>query len=116
MAPTPLNDKVIMGPEPFYGNYYWDFNERSTFDASYVKLREVSLAYTFDNKLLGKSPIRNISVALIGRNFLQWTAADQGYDPETSNKLGGPFGIRQGIGTWTLPNTRSFGFKVGFSF
>lgn len=111
-----LNDHVILGPEPYYGNYYWSFNERTTFDASFVKLREVSLSYTFDNALLGNSPIRNISVALIGRNFLQWTAADQGYDPETSNKLGGRFGIQQGIGTWTLPNTRSFGFKVGFSF
>jgi hypothetical protein len=113
---TYRENTTIMEPEPYYGNYYWDYNERSTYDASFVKLREASLTYAFDAKLLGKLPISNLSVAVIARNLFSWTAADAGFDPETSMNIDANGGFRQGVGTWTLPNTRSYGFKVGFNF
>lgn len=107
---------VIMEPEPYYGSYYWDFAERSTFSATYVKLREASLTYTFSKKLLGNIPVSNLSIAIIGRNLYSYTAADNGYDPETAVNIDAGGGFRQGVATWGLPNTRSYGFKIGFNF
>ncbi|WP_119080494.1 SusC/RagA family TonB-linked outer membrane protein [Chitinophaga alhagiae] len=109
-----LNTKVT-DPENYYGEYYWDYNSRSTFDASYVKLRELSLTYMFSQKTLGRLPVSNVSLALIARNLFTWTAAEQGYDPETSMTISnGSFS--PGVTSWGMPYTRSFGFKLGFNF
>lgn len=109
-----LNTKVT-DPENYNGEYYWSFNGRSTFDATYVKLREASLSYVLNQKALGNWPISNVSFALIARNLFSWTAAEQGYDPETAMTISnGSFS--PGVASWSLPYTRSFGFKVGFNF
>lgn len=106
---TPLD------PEGYYGSYYWDFPQRSTFSATYVKLREISLDYSLPHTLLQRTPFTGISVGLLARNLFSWTAADQGYDPETSMVItNGSF--TPGVGGWTMPNTRSYGFKVGITF
>ncbi|RPD42080.1 SusC/RagA family TonB-linked outer membrane protein [Chitinophaga barathri] len=109
-----LNDKIT-DPENYYGEYYWSFNGRSTFDATYVKLREASLKYSFTQKALSKLPVHNLSISLIARNLFTWTAADQGYDPETAMTIAnGSFS--PGVASWSLPYTRSFGASVGFNF
>ncbi|MBS0030015.1 SusC/RagA family TonB-linked outer membrane protein [Chitinophaga sp. 22321] len=106
---------IITDPENYYGEYYWSFNGRSTFDASYVKLREASLTYNFSKKTLGKFPLGNLSVSLIARNLFTWTAAEQGYDPETAMTISnGSFS--PGVASWGLPYTRSYGCKLGFNF
>jgi hypothetical protein len=109
-----LNENIT-DPENYYGEYYWSFAGRSTFDATYVKLREASLTYSFTEKTLGRLPVRNLSVSLIARNLLTWTAADQGYDPETAMTIAnGSFS--PGVASWSLPYTRSFGARLGFNF
>ncbi|RFS21929.1 SusC/RagA family TonB-linked outer membrane protein [Chitinophaga silvatica] len=110
-----VKNTEVIDPEAYYGNYYWDFLERSTFDATYVKLREVSLTYNFSKKTLGKLPVSNLSVSFIARNLFSWTAADAGYDPETSFSVANG-ALSQGVTSWGLPYTRSYGFKLGFNF
>lgn len=105
----------ILDPEAYYGTYYWDYLSRSTFDATYVKLREASLTYNFPKKILGRLPISNLNFSLIARNLFTWTAADMGYDPETAMTVSNN-AIGQGVGSWSLPYTRSFGAKLGFNF
>lgn len=104
----------ITDPENYYGEYYWSFNGRSTYSATYVKLREASLTYGFPGKTLGKF-IRNLNVSLIARNLLTWRAADKGFDPETAMTIAnGSFS--PGVASWSLPYTRSFGARVGVNF
>lgn len=57
----------------------WD-NDVLVFDASFLKLREVSLSYDFKIKAL-KPFVKNMRVSLIGRNLLTFTKYP-GYDPE----------------------------------
>ncbi len=54
-------------------------------DASYIKLRELSLSYTIGNSMLGNlgSSIQDIKVSLVGRNLLTITDYS-GYDPEVA--------------------------------
>jgi hypothetical protein len=79
-------------------------------DGSFVKLREVSLGYSF-----GK--IRNIfqelTVSLSGRNLISWDNY-KGYDPEVN--AGGQSTILRGIdfGSVPIPRTYSFGIQAKF--
>ncbi len=56
--------------------------EEWLYDASYIKLREVRLAYTFTKKMLGKLPFNSVRLALIARNpAMIWQKAPKGLDP-----------------------------------
>jgi TonB-linked SusC/RagA family outer membrane protein len=83
---------------------------QNVFDASYIKLRELTLSYTIPAKLTG--PIKNLKVGLYGRNLATFNTALKGIDPETSTSSGNVQGI-EGAG---LPMLRNFGFNVGFNF
>lgn len=105
----------ITDPETFYGDYYWKMHSRNTFSATYVKLREVSLTYLFSKQQLGHWPVSNLSLSLIARNLFSWTAAGQGYDPETAMSISNG-SITPGTTSWSLPYTRSYGIKLGLNF
>lgn len=104
---------------PITNTYPWDFNEQVTFDASFIKLRELSLAY----QLPDLGGIKNASLAIYTRNIMLWTAADIGIDPErafqassgTQGNTQSQFrqGIeRQNVMPWSVP----FGFRLNFNF
>ncbi|MCK7557466.1 hypothetical protein MKQ70_21635 [Chitinophaga sedimenti] len=87
---------VVIGPESYYPNYYWDYPARNSYSATYVKLRELSLGYSW------KTPFRFVEragVTFTARNLFSWTAAGNGYDPETSNKISG-----EGITSASIPD------------
>ncbi|MCF2507017.1 SusC/RagA family TonB-linked outer membrane protein [Dyadobacter sp. CY107] len=100
---------------PITAVYPWSFNQQVTFDASFVKLREVTLSYKIPN-LFGV--VRNANLSLYTRNIMLWTASKIGIDPERAfwadpNKGGFRQGIeRQNVMPWTIP----FGFKLNFDF
>lgn len=58
-------------------------------DASYLKLRELSMRYRLDGTRfapLQRIGLENLSLSLIGRNLLTWTRYS-GYDPEIGSAL-----------------------------
>jgi len=96
------------------GSYFRRSNvENSTFDATFTKLREVQLGYTFPNKLFGSTPFRDLSITLVGRNLLLWTDVPH-IDPETNSLDGGTF--LPGVESLQVPSTRSYGVNVRFRF
>jgi TonB-linked SusC/RagA family outer membrane protein len=83
--------------------------------ADFWKLREVSLSYTFSQKMLTRLPfIKDLSIALVGRNLLTAKAKDNVWtDPEYANTTGNT------IGTTDInqnPPTRTFGANVNITF
>jgi len=54
------------------------------YDTSFAKLREVRLGYTFPDRIWGKTPIRDLSISVVGRNLALWTNVPH-IDPETSS-------------------------------
>ncbi|WP_182952717.1 SusC/RagA family TonB-linked outer membrane protein [Pedobacter gandavensis] len=111
---TYSENKVIIAASDFYNNTYNKYYERLTYSATFLKLREASLTYVFNQQLLRKLPISNLSISLIGRNLYTWTANGLGYDPESTMSV--TEGFKLGVGHWTLPGTRSFGFKLSCNF
>ncbi|MFK7970424.1 MAG: SusC/RagA family TonB-linked outer membrane protein [Bacteroidia bacterium] len=87
-------------------------SEQFVEDASWVRLRELTLAYTLPSSLLGKTPFRRIEVGVTGRNL--WLSTPYtGIDPETS--LSGS-GNLQGLDYFQMPNTRSINFNLNLGF
>jgi TonB-linked SusC/RagA family outer membrane protein len=85
-------------------------------DGSYLKLREVTLAYnlpeSFTRGLFGSS-VRQARVSLSGRNLLRFTGY-RGLDPEVSNF--GNQAIVRNIDVAPFPPSRSFFFSIDLGF
>jgi hypothetical protein len=91
----------------------WRQHWRSTFDASYVKLRELTLGYTLPSTLLNKTPLRSVKVSLVGRNlWIIHQNTPRGIDPEANSTSGNGQGMEYGA---FLPS-RSVGFNLNLSF
>ena len=86
--------------------------EQFVYDASYVKLRELSVGYTFPQKLVKKMGLADLSLALVGRNL--WNIYDDVplVDPESSLSNGNG----QGFENYGMPATRSIGFNLNVKF
>jgi hypothetical protein len=81
-------------------------------DASFVKLREISVAYTADQKWVNSIGFSSVDFRLAGRNLHTWTKY-KGLDPESN--LGGAEFLTQGIDYFNSPQTRSFVISIGLN-
>lgn len=96
---------------------YWNFvssnvPEKFVYDASYIKLRDLSLAYSLPRAILDKTPFTNVRLAVVGRNL--WTIYKNvpNIDPESTYNNGNGQGLEYG----SLPTRRHFGFSLNVSF
>ncbi|MEO1517102.1 MAG: SusC/RagA family TonB-linked outer membrane protein [Bacteroidota bacterium] len=85
--------------------------ENNVYDASYIKLRQLSFSYTFPNRLFGQVPIQDVTLSVVGRNlfFFQNGLSEIGLDPEALYTA-----TRADVGFEyaSLPGTRTFGFNL----
>ncbi|MEJ7738334.1 MAG: SusC/RagA family TonB-linked outer membrane protein [Chitinophagaceae bacterium] len=88
--------------------------EEWLFDASYIKLREVSVGYNLDENLLNKTPFKSARLALITRNpVMIWQKAPKGLDPsELSSGSASISWIEKG----ELQTVRSYGVNLNLTF
>ncbi|WP_419701175.1 SusC/RagA family TonB-linked outer membrane protein [Mucilaginibacter sp. NFX135] len=91
-----------------YEQVYSQIWEKWTYDASYVKLREVSIGYSFPKKMLGRLPFQTAYFGITTQNPWMIYSKVKGVDPsqlQTSFYEGGQ-----------LPNTRNLGFNIKLTF
>jgi TonB-linked SusC/RagA family outer membrane protein len=81
-------------------------------DASFVKLREISVSYSADQKWVSSIGFSSIDFRVAGRNLHTWTNY-KGLDPESN--LGGAEFLTQGIDYFTGPQTRSIVVSIGLN-
>lgn len=90
-----------------------NFAEFVMFDASYVKLREVTVGYNFSPKILKGTPIKTARVSLAGRNLaILYRKTPFGIDPESASTAGNGQGIENG----SLPPNAIYGFNINLTF
>ena len=77
-------------------------------DASYLRLQNVNLSYTFDLRKKTKA-LRDITLSLIGNNIWLWSKYN-GFDPDVSTESGGSTLRRVDLGAY--PRSRTFVFSV----
>ena len=86
---------------------------RSVFNASYIKLKSVTLSYDLSKAMTDKAKFRNVSAYVTGTNLFKITHYP-GLDPEVSDD---PFSvIGGGVDASTYPTTRGViaGIRFGF--
>ncbi|MDD2793423.1 MAG: SusC/RagA family TonB-linked outer membrane protein [Sediminibacterium sp.] len=81
------------------------------YDASFVKLRELTIGYTIPDKFFGKLPVRGATISFVGRNLFLWDNVPH-VDPENMSLSGGT--ALPGIEYMAIPSTRSYGFNLSF--
>jgi hypothetical protein len=84
-----------------------------SYDASYVKLREVSLSYSLPSTLLSNFIIKGIDLSVVGSNLWIISKHLPYADPESGLGAGSNL---LGFSTGSLPTTRDIGFNIKFTF
>jgi len=107
---------------PLAGATPWSFTRTATFDASYLKLREISLGFSLPQKVVQRVKAQDVNISVFSRNIMLWTAAKINIDPENAfqPRVGdtrGGMQFAQGIerynvNPWVIP----VGFKVSVTF
>jgi TonB-linked SusC/RagA family outer membrane protein len=129
-------DGVVMGPDSTYtanttpvdladpanpagvNGYFWTrygflgVDEQYIQDASWIRLREVTLTYSFPASWMSKIGMEAASIAFTGRNLFLYTPY-RGIDPEHS-VVGAGNGT--GFDYFGMPNTKSYGVIINLTF
>lgn len=100
-------------------------NKAVIYDASYIKLREISLSYTFRGKMLPKF-MKDLTLAFVCKNPVILFKYLPHADPETiSNGISAISELKEvsnnnnnirGFQSGAMPSLREFGFKATFKF
>lgn len=98
---------------------YWqgiannNIGEEFIYDASFIKLRELSFGYNFPASMLSKlKVVKGLNISLVGRNLWTIMKHTDNIDPESAyNNSNG-----QGLELNGYPATRSVGFNVNVKF
>lgn len=98
---------------------YWQTvaNDRSiteefVYNANFLKLRELSVGYTFPASILKGKVVKSLSLSLVGRNLWTIIKHTPNIDPESAyNNTNG-----QGLELNGYPVTRSIGFNMNVKF
>ncbi len=99
-----------------FNNTGFVIREQAVYDATNLRLREVSLTYKFSKKILDKTPFGSMSISIVGQNM--WFKAFNfpkylNFDPEVMS-LG--VGNGQGFDYLTGPTAKRFGFNFNLTF
>ncbi|WP_201983135.1 SusC/RagA family TonB-linked outer membrane protein [Hymenobacter rubidus] len=96
-------------------NYWASFGLQSdlnVYDATAIRLREVSLGYSLPKGLLERTPIGGASITFSGRNLFYY-APNAPFDPETNTQGAGNI---RGLELQGAPNARNYGVNLRFTF
>jgi len=98
----------------YYGNgFNRDNIEAATYDATYFKLREVSIGYSLPKQTLSGWGIHSANLSVVGRNLLLASQVPS-IDPETYSIRNGIF--VNGFESTSIPTQRSVGLNLNLTF
>lgn len=88
------------------------YAEEFVYDASYIKLKELSFGYSFPRKILKRTPFSSLKLSFVGRNLCYLLKhapgnPDGGYDTSM---------FSQALDFAAVPYTRTFGFSINVGF
>jgi TonB-linked SusC/RagA family outer membrane protein len=107
------NNVVVSAKDFNQATYNNSVYESSIFDATYVKLRQIVLGYSFPSKWLKGSFMQELKVSAVGRNLAILYKAAPHIDPETAFSSSNG---NQGQEFGQIPSARTIGFNVNVKF
>ncbi len=98
----------------YYRNIYRGVSEEFVQDASWVRLRTISLSYSIPYSVLKNTFMDNATVSFTGNNL--WLSTKyNGFDPEASDAMTGDLSGSSQAG-FTYPPLRNFLFSINITF
>lgn len=94
---------------------YWAdaYCSEVTYDASFIKLRELSVGYNLPKSLISKIKMSNARISVVGRNlWIIYQKTPKGIDPEAALNAGNGQGMESG----SLPPSTTFGVDIKIAF
>jgi len=104
------NTTVLSAQEYYKASY--NISEAYIYSSTFVKLREVKLAYNFNKSFVKKLGLAGASITAVGRNLFFLYKDAPNIDPETAFNTGNA----QGLESLALPTTRNFSLNVNLKF
>jgi TonB-linked SusC/RagA family outer membrane protein len=97
---------------------YWNAvgnvqQDRFMYDASFIKLRQITFGYNIPNSLLSKTPVKTLGISFVARNLAVLFKNTENIDPESAYSSSGG---AQGVDYFGMPLTRSYGFNLRATF
>ncbi|MEM8964973.1 MAG: SusC/RagA family TonB-linked outer membrane protein [Bacteroidota bacterium] len=114
--PTGTPNNITMSAEDLWnrlGGRNTPVGEAFIRDASNIRLRELSFSYSVPESALSALPFRSARVSLVGRNLFFLRNATEYFDPEAVQSVNNN---AEGLNSFALPTTRSFGVSVNLGF
>ncbi|MEN4758975.1 SusC/RagA family TonB-linked outer membrane protein [Chryseobacterium sp. C39-AII1] len=103
---------ILLDAQTWGSTYYNTVDAQNVFDASYIKLRDITLGYDLPKSLIG-NVFQGVRISAFARNLFAWNLANKGIDPENTSYGSGNI---QGMEGGSLPSTRTYGVNVNFKF
>jgi TonB-linked SusC/RagA family outer membrane protein len=85
----------------------------SVFDASYVKLRQISIGYSLPKEFIKNSVVKSLKISVVGRNLAILYKRAPHIDPETGFSASNG---NQGQEFGQYPSARNIGFNINMKF
>ncbi|MGE7774974.1 SusC/RagA family TonB-linked outer membrane protein [Chitinophaga sp. NPDC101104] len=99
---------AFVSPQAWWQRVTDNIPEQFIYDASFVKIRQLNIDYTFPKSFLGNGIFRELAISLIGRNLFTISKHVPNVDPESSyNNSNG-----QGFEYGSLPTRRTYGVNL----
>ncbi len=111
-----IPNNIQLGTNEVYFLNFLDPSGQAIYDASMVRLREVSLSYAIPSKHLEKTPFGSLSFTVLGNNLWYWAPNVPKYtnfDPEVVST---GVGNGQGLEFQTAPTSKKFSFSIKATF
>jgi hypothetical protein len=106
------NTKSITAQAYWNGLSSNNVTEAYMYDATNIRLRELSLGYNFPRTMLAKTPFTSARLSFVARNLFMIYSKTKGFDPEAAYTSGNAQGIEYG----SMPTMRSLGFNINLAF
>ncbi|MEN8125823.1 MAG: TonB-dependent receptor [Bacteroidota bacterium] len=111
---TPYNLDGTLPQKHWLGDEW--INDYFIEEASYIRMKNISLAYNFDANTLDKMGLSIFQINITGLNLLTWDSYS-GFDPEVNSKRSSTtnLNVAAGLDAYAYPYQRTFsvGLKIG---
>lgn len=110
VSTVPVKNSTSISARRYGKDFRYGPDAQNIFDASYIKLREVTLSYRFPNRMTGW--FQNVTLSLYGRNLYAWGLDNPNIDPEQTVTSASNV---QGVEGGALPSTANYGVNIKFN-
>jgi TonB-linked SusC/RagA family outer membrane protein len=98
-------------------NYLFDGNYTNhLLDASFLKLREVALAYTFPKEFVSRLSLQGATINVFAQNLKFWLPSENTYDDPEAKGPGGVASNVTNVASTQTPPSRTYGVSLNLTF